>query len=280
MELLVCGSAAAEGIPAMFCHCPVCREARARGGRDLRSRAAYMIGEKIRIDFGPDTYLQAQHYALPLERLEHLLVTHSHPDHWAADDLRWREPGFSVVPETAILHIYGNEKVGDSIAGLTRNDPAKLRLAFHLAEAFQPSALDDGITATPFPAAHDADELCVNYLLDVQGCRVLQGNDTGWWAEPVWEFLAGKKIDVVLLDSTCGIHDVKGGHLSGRWVVQAKQRLAESGALAPGSRFIATHFSHNGAWLHKDAEAFYRPHGIEVAYDGLRVPLAAAGANG
>ncbi len=280
MELLVCGTAAAEGIPAMFCHCSLCREARVRGGRDLRSRAAYMIGETIRIDFGPDTFFHAQRYALPLERLEHLLVTHSHADHWAVDDLSWREPGFSVVPETAVLHIYGNEKVGESLARLIDNAPARFRLAFHLLEAFVTLALGDGVTVTALPAAHDGGEACLNFLLNVQGCRVLQGNDTGWWPEPSWKFLAGQRLDVVLLDSTCGVHDVKGGHLGGRWVVQAKERLAEEGALAPGCRFIATHFSHNGAWLHADAEAFYRPHGIEVAYDGLRVPLVASGMSG
>ena len=50
MELLVCGTAAAEAIPALFCHCPLCSQARERGGKNLRSRTAYQLGETIRID--------------------------------------------------------------------------------------------------------------------------------------------------------------------------------------------------------------------------------------
>jgi phosphoribosyl 1,2-cyclic phosphate phosphodiesterase len=271
MDLLICGTAAAEGVPALFCHCDVCREARARGGRELRSRAAYMIGERIRIDLGPDTNLHAQRYGLPLERLEHLLITHAHWDHWVVEELAWRRPGFSIVPETATLHVYGNEKVGEALDRM--GDHGRFRLAFHEIEAFAPIELGDGVTAVPVPAAHDRSQLCVNYLLDVQGCGVLQGHDTGWWDELTWEYLATQRLDVVLLDSTSGRLDVRSGHLGGPWVVRAKKRLAEAGALAPGGRFFATHFSHNGGWLHTDAEAFYHPHGIEVAYDGLRVPL-------
>jgi phosphoribosyl 1,2-cyclic phosphate phosphodiesterase len=273
MDLLICGTAAAEGVPALFCHCEVCRQARLRGGPELRSRAAYMIGEQIRLDLGPDTNLHAQRYGLPLERLEHLLISHAHWDHWVVEELGWRRPGFSIVPEMATLHVYGNAKVGQDLDRLTQGDFRRFRLAFHEIEAFAPLELKEGVTAVPLPAAHDRSELCVNYLLEVQGCQVLIGHDTGWWEEMTWEYLAAQRLNVVLLDATSGRIDTRSGHLGGPWVVKAKERLAEAGALAPDCRFLATHLSHNGGWLHTEAEAFYLPHGIEVAYDGLRVPL-------
>src|SRR4051812_28775351 len=98
MEILFCGTAAAEGWPALFCTCVACLEARRRGGKDLRSRAAYMLGETVRVDFGPDSYHHQQQYGLAYERLRHLLVTHSHDDHWFPTDLAYRKAGFSVVP--------------------------------------------------------------------------------------------------------------------------------------------------------------------------------------
>ncbi len=36
MKLKILGSAAAEGVPALFCVCPVCQAARENGGRDIR----------------------------------------------------------------------------------------------------------------------------------------------------------------------------------------------------------------------------------------------------
>jgi phosphoribosyl 1,2-cyclic phosphate phosphodiesterase len=97
----------------------------------------------------------------------------------------------------------------------------------------------------------------------------LQGHDTGWWPDAPWEFLAERPINILLLDCTHGPHAASSGHLSAERVVAARDELAKRGALAEGARVIATHFSHNGGWLHARLEEFFAPHGIEVAYDGM-----------
>ncbi len=56
MELRILGSAAAEGWPAPFCVCPACAQARQRGGKNIRRRTSYQLGESIHIDWGPDSY--------------------------------------------------------------------------------------------------------------------------------------------------------------------------------------------------------------------------------
>jgi len=35
--------------------------------------------------------------------------------------------------------------------------------------------------------------------------------------------------------------------------------------------FIVNHFSHNGKWMHHEFEAFFNPHHILVAYDGMEI---------
>lgn len=55
MEIQYLGTAAAEGWPALFCDCDICRRARAAGGKDLRTRTQSMIDGTILIDFPPDT---------------------------------------------------------------------------------------------------------------------------------------------------------------------------------------------------------------------------------
>ena len=53
-EIQIPESAAAEGIPAIFCSCRVCREAWKNGGKDICLRTAYKINDRVRIDSGPD----------------------------------------------------------------------------------------------------------------------------------------------------------------------------------------------------------------------------------
>ena len=55
-KLRILGTAAAEGLPALFCQCELCTEARKRGGKDLRTRTSMMIGDTFKVDFPPDSY--------------------------------------------------------------------------------------------------------------------------------------------------------------------------------------------------------------------------------
>ncbi len=275
MEVLVCGTAAAEAWPALFCSCEPCAEARRRGGKNIRSRTGYMIGDTVRIDFGPDTIHHSYQHNLAYEKLRRLLVSHSHADHWTPGELGYRKPGFSLVPEGDLLHIYGNEKVlkktDDAIGGRWE----QLRMKAVPIEPFQTVTLEPGMTATPLLAAHDPNEVCVNWMVETNGATFVQGHDTGWWPDETWEYLAGRKVNVVVMDCTYGEEDQERGHLGCAAVARAKAKLEASGALADDCRFIATHFSHNGHWLHEQLEAFFAPHGIEVAYDGMRLPLGA-----
>ncbi|MBQ8533797.1 MAG: hypothetical protein IJ462_03090 [Clostridia bacterium] len=53
MKIKYLGTAAAEGIPALFCQCETCEKARKTG--IIRSRAQAIIDDCILLDFGPDT---------------------------------------------------------------------------------------------------------------------------------------------------------------------------------------------------------------------------------
>lgn len=272
MDILFCGTAAAEGWPALFCTCHACQEARQRGGKDIRSRAAYMVGERVRVDFGPDSNLHQQKYGLAYERLEHLLITHSHDDHWFPTDVAYRRAGFSVVPERP-LQVWGNAKVEQKFLEQNGGDWAAYAIDFHRITAWQAIGLGAGLTATPVLAAHDRSEECVNYRLEWNGRAALLGHDTGWYDEPTWEFLSDRPLHLLVLDCTYGPQENNRGHLGCSWVVKARDEFAKRGALAPGARVVATHFSHNGGWLHDQLEAYFAPHAILVAHDGLILSL-------
>jgi phosphoribosyl 1,2-cyclic phosphate phosphodiesterase len=171
------------------------------------------------------------------------------------------------------MMVYGNDKVYDRADKALRGEWQRNRLQFIPIHPFREIVLEPGIRATPLLAAHDPSEACVNWLVEAGGRSFLQAHDTGWWKDETWEYLATRKLDVVVMDCTNGRIDNERGHMGCEAVHRAKQKLEQQGTLAEGNRFIATHFSHNGGWLHSDLEAFFGPRGIEVAYDGMSVLL-------
>ena len=56
MKLQYLGTAAAEGIPAVFCECENCIKSKENGGRNIRTRSQALIDDCILIDFPQDTY--------------------------------------------------------------------------------------------------------------------------------------------------------------------------------------------------------------------------------
>lgn len=272
MQLTILGSAAAEAWPALFCDCEVCHEARRRGGRDIRRRTSYRLGEHIAIDWGPDALAAHQALGLDMSTLTDLVVTHSHQDHLTPHELWYRRPGFSRVAP-GVLTVSGSAAVLEAIADLTGPDSA-FAIATQLMEPYGEYPLADGVRVTTLPAEHAGnDGQSLNFVFQVGERQLLIGHDTGWWPGEVWEFLGGFSLDVAIMDCTSGGKSCRGGHLGAPEVLEVKRELETLGCLAEGSRVIANHFSHNGGWLYDELESYFEPHGIEVGYDGMVVDL-------
>ena len=280
-ELLILGSAAAEGVPAIFCDCPTCRTAWRTGGKNMRKRTAYRIGPEVAVDFGPDTMAQEQMYRLHSERLRHLFLSHSHEDHFAPELLIYRK-NFSRLPEGSHLDIYADQaavramniRINQYIG--FRNDIPAYHMTPHIVEPFTPVEMpDQDMTAWALPADHMIDEVeePVFYLFRTGPNYILIANDTGYFPEASWKFLEEKKfpLDVVILDCTGGTASWVRGHMGGETILKTRERLR---SIAPVRRCIVNHFSHNGGdATHEGLEKFFLPHGIEVGFDGMTIPL-------
>ena len=86
MKLKYLGTAAAEGIPGMFCNCRVCRNALAVRNKEIKTRSQALIDGKLLIDFPPDTYMHILNYGLDLRGIHHCVITHNHSDHLYPND--------------------------------------------------------------------------------------------------------------------------------------------------------------------------------------------------
>jgi phosphoribosyl 1,2-cyclic phosphate phosphodiesterase len=275
MKVFFLGTGAAEGLPALFCDCEVCAEARRRGGRDLRTRSTIMIDGTVKIDLPPDTLAHVHAYpTLSFARLRHLLFTHSHDDHFAVRELQYLSPNFApgrIEP----LEVYATEALLQRIPGETGHFFEDAPLHFHMVLPFQTFAAGH-LLVTPITAHHKSDELCVNYLLNdpAENRTLLYGSDTGWYDDETWNYLAEQKIDTAIFECGKGASEsAYDGHLGIAECVAVRRRLLSSGTIGDDTPFYLTHHAHTGRMLHDELVAALAPNGIQIAFDGLEIDV-------
>jgi phosphoribosyl 1,2-cyclic phosphate phosphodiesterase len=275
MEAIILGTAAAEGIPALFCGCEVCVTARKLGGKNIRGRQSLFLPPDILIDLGPDSMSYVHRNGFDYSKLAAILYTHSHDDHCQADELGYLHgPTFAKNMAHEKVLIYGNERVRDRIRRVTDHVPeADVRPAVPFETILLP-----GLKATPILSYHrePEEEETLNYILERGGKTLLYATDLGRYDEQTWEYFSGIRLDAVIMECTNGVkpRDERWPyHMSFPNDVDMKERMHSIGALAEDAPFCITHFSHNGAIPHDDFQALADPHGITVAWDGLRVCL-------
>lgn len=271
MKIKYLGTGAAEAIPALFCHCPICENARKQKGKEIRSRTSVMIDE-VMIDFSPDVFFNMIRYELAYADLEYLLVTHSHLDHFDAGELVMRNPTmYSHALKHHLLHIYGNKTVHTifkRISALDNQGEPITGMQFNEIKYEQPFQCGS-FTITALQANHKPDEEAMIFLLEKNGKCILYAHDTGELYPNVYAYLEKKAIqlDFVSLDCTCGTLDCENGHMGFNNVLKVQKRLKPF--LKLNALIVISHFSHNGKATHTLLEQMCQNTGIIPTYDGI-----------
>ncbi len=288
MKVHILGTAAAERIPAMFCKCTVCQNAMKTGGRNARSQTQVLIDDDLLIDFGQDTYLHFLQTGRDLTKVKHMLITHSHGDHYVPGDFMMTNRGHGNNDISQIA-VYGNEECKELFNRVTTEKKA----VFVQVKPYETYEIGD-YQVTPLPAVHGTrNPYC--YIIEKDGKSLLYNLDTEIFPDAVYEFIRQKQFafDMVLCDGTYfALAGHYGTHMSLFENVAHRDRLAQMGALKENTQWIVTHFSHNG--LHKgekpltvpemwaladtrkgnfytaqDMEALCQSYGMICAYDGI-----------
>lgn len=285
MKLQYLGTAAAEGAPALFCRCEFCNYARRAGGREIRTRAGALLDDKIKLDFGPDSYKHELDHGLDYSRVHSLLITHTHEDHFDTEDIALRRPTFAHMPgDEPPMTVYGNERVGERLAEIKSG-----WLAFRRVKPFETVDIE-GYAVTPLEAVHCGSreespwpvtfegkpfyrsEEALFYLIEKDGKSVLYAHDTDEFTPSDMDFLAGKRLDLISLDCTNGHLDLTYiGHMGATENKRMREKLLASGAADEHTVFVANHFSHNGLLPYDELQALLP--GFLIAYDGMTVEV-------
>lgn len=274
MKFQFLGTAAAEGIPALWCECEVCRRSREIGGRALRTRSQAIIDDQLLIDFPADTYAHLLKNKLDLLNVHNILITHSHQDHLYELDFGMLSPGFSHVPADFKLNIYGSDKVGEMVSPKIANIPQLA--SFTEVKAFEPFCAGK-YSVTPLKAIHDPNAGPLFYMISDGEKTVLYGHDTHYFCDEVWEYLAKVKphFDLVSLDCTNGMRPMNYvGHMGFYENRQVRDRFIAEGYADEKTIFVSNHFSHNAeSVVYDDLAKIAAKEDFLVSYDGMIVTL-------
>ena len=195
MKIKYWGTAAAEGVPGIFCNCETCRLARAEKGRKIRMRSQILINDDLLVDFGPDTYSNSLKYEYNMTNLKHVIITHPHEDHLYSEELEHRLKGFACEVGTPVLVMHGSEDTLATIRRVTERVPAfkdQDRVIYDIMKPYETRAIGNYFV-TPLPAEHGTATPFV-YLIEEEGKAFLVLNDTGRPSYEVYEYLIKRGI--------------------------------------------------------------------------------------
>lgn len=274
MKIKYLGTAAAEGIPAVFCACEKCQKAWAAGGRNVRTRSQTLIGEDLLIDMPADTYFHSIQFGIDLTQIHHCLITHVHEDHCYLKELRYLRKGYSHPPEGwEGIKIYGSPDVEQKFDQISQG-AVKERLQFVGIAPFELAQVGR-YTVTALKARHGTENPYI-YLITDGKSTLLYGQDTDIFPEETWDYLEAAKprLDLVTLDCNEGAkEDVPyHSHMCLGRNRQCRERLLEIGVADAQTKFVLNHFSHNGlSACYDDFAPIAEKEGFLTSYDGMEL---------
>ena len=277
MKIKYFGTGAAEGIPALFCLCDVCKNARILKGKDYRTRAQALVNDDLLIDFGPDTYYHVLNHDLPLEYINDILITHSHDDHLYPFDLTYRKKRHASRIVDEPLHIYSGKASYDMIKDIIDENCSDELELYDLNEItpFKPFKVNN-YQVTALDATHEPTTSPVIYYIEEGEKSMLYAHDTGYFPLTTMEFLSkiSKPLNFISLDCTSGLikgYRKNGRHLSLENDLEVLDNLKKINAIDDNTIVAISHISHNGLGNHKELVNEASKYNIIVAYDGMEI---------
>lgn len=270
------GTSAARPIPRWGCTCPQCVAAQT-DHRARRTRSAILVNGTLLVDAGPDIY--AQLGTLPYEhlaRIDHIIITHPHADHYLGlDDLAAlrRISRLPVLPlyafadgwdriESGFRHLIAAE-----ISQYDRRPFARREMCLN-----EPLHLPKGLRVTPLDTHHTRPFTTAGLLIEQKGARVFYAPDFHH-TDPALVH----PLDLAILDGsfltrehmdaryTPLLEEGQGRHLP---IVEGAQWARQAGA----RRVIFTHIGHHRR-TSEEVLSLLPDDRFTLAYDGMMVEL-------
>ena len=278
MKIKYLGTAAAEGIPAVFCECETCKKAIELGGKNIRTRSQALIDGKLLIDFPADTFIHSLTYGITLADIKHCLITHSHSDHLYPNEIYMRRTGvYAHLKERTPITFYSDQRGYELIENVIKIDNIpECDVVVKKVELYKPFEVDE-YEVTALRATHSPTSSPVVYLIKKGVKTIFYCHDTSEFNDETMDSLKNSdiKVDLLSLDCTEGAKDTKyNGHLNLFRCDAFVKQLKEIGVVGENTKVILNHFSHNGGnVLYDEFIDIASKYGFEVSFDGMEMEI-------
>lgn len=280
------GTSAAEGIPAPFCRCAVCTEAREKKGKYRRRRSCFRLSDSIMLDLGADAVVQSMEFGDMVD-VDHVLVTHTHDDHLNPHMMMEAFWGNRCGYRNRLLHYYFTEQAYEIVEKWRQNDWILKGMVpdweehdiieFHKLQYGERIEID-GIGVTPFRGNHcgNVKENTALYLLELPDGRTLfYGLDSGPYFAETLTALKNHRIDIFISEATGGIQPTapESTHMNLQNVRDLADQLCRQGTLHKDSILYLTHINHGTGHdqMIDGVSRLHFPIQTIVAYDGCKI---------
>lgn len=254
--LTLLGTGTSMGVPVIACDCDVCRSTNPRNQRTRTGVYVEVPQGNFLIDTPPELRIQLVREGV--HQIEAVVYTHAHADHiLGLDDLR-----IFGYKRKAPVPLYCEANVEEALRavfsyaflppGETASQHSVPRLEFRRI-GVEPFELL-GMTIRPFRISHGGTPVLAFRLGNVAFCT-----DCKLIPEESWPLL--DDLDVLILD--CLWDDPHPTHLN----------VAEALAVVDRVQPRRTYFTHVSHKLEYEATNARLPEGVELAYDGLKIPF-------
>ena len=272
MRIRLLGTGDAAGWPNAFCSCHSCSVERT-GGR-FRGNTAALIDDVLLLDCGPTVPAVAARFGADLSTVEHIVITHGHPDHCDPRILLSRT--WSSTQHR--VHLWGPPRAMDLCRPWIS---ASEQFTLH---EIEPGVISEHLLVTSvgeyrlqaIPATHQhplaplddlAAEALIYSVVDPTEHRVLYATDTGPLPDTALAALDGPH-DAVLIEQTFGPFTDHGtGHHDAVSLAAEVERFRAAGLVGDHSRVIAVHLGHHNPPL-PALGALMSAIGVEICQDG------------
>lgn len=269
MKFTFLGTAAAEGMPAVFCNCRFCQRARELGGKEIRTRSQAIINDDLLLDLPADTYAHFLQNNIRGDKIKYVFFTHSHQDHLYTGEFNMRNGAYAHDMEVPTLQVYCTQ----GAYGKLKEYP---NVSVTLIKPYERVTAGD-YEVISLPARHyDGDE-AVFYIIKQGDKTILYAHDTGLFFDEVMEYLEKEKFqfDFISFDCTNGdlIFKDTCSHMGFNHIGRVMEKLKSFGAITDKTILYVNHFSHNGNPITENLQKLADPLGLKIAYDGLQVEI-------
>jgi adenosylcobinamide kinase/adenosylcobinamide-phosphate guanylyltransferase len=208
-----------------------------------------LVDDVVMLDSGPTAPYSASRGGISLRQVQHLVLTHGHPDHLAPSILLWRE----WISNLGTLHVWGPSLAIDLCRDwVGPNSPVEFHVIVAGDVMTLPTSSGDfelrAIEANHDPRGIDviAGEALLYDLQNPAGERLFYATDTGPFTPRMLDDIADRRFDVVLVDESFGDKTDHGtGHFDLDSLPASLQAARNNAAISDATRIVAVHLSHH-----------------------------------